>query len=267
MSSTRTIKEMIRDLIAKAGLSRLHVLIRKLLGQNVDHLFCSSLAERFSAVYENRVWLNGRVSGSVSGYGSELENTEPVRLHILELLEALNTRSLLDIGCGDFTWMKEVAFSYKYIGVDIVPSIIRRNNALYCSEQRSFQVMDATRDLLPRADATLCREVLFHLSFSDIWRLVENIQRADSSFLIATNDSDINYNADVLSGDFRLLNLHKAPFFFPSPARSIPDNCVSANRTLSAWRVVDLPKRGYKLKRGHARKLIERGAPSVLRSS
>lgn len=238
-ASTRAI---ICDLIAKTGLSRVHLSIRKFRGQNVDHLFLSSLTDRFSAVYENRVWLEGRSTGSLSGLGSELGNTERLREQFVKLLRCLKTRKLVDIGCGDFTWMKEVALPCSYIGVDIVPGIIETNDALYSSGLRSFTVMDATRDPLPQADTVLCREVLFHLSFSDIWRLVANIRRSGSSFLIATNDSDIKYNADILSGDFRMLNLHRAPFLFPKPTLSIPDNGVSPGRTLSAWKVVDLPE-------------------------
>jgi SAM-dependent methyltransferase len=226
VSFQRTVKEVVRDLIAKVGLSGLHVSIRKLTGQNVDHLFFPSLSGRFSAVYENRVWLNGRPSGSLSGCESELENTETVQQHIAKLLKSLKTRSLLDIGCGDFTWMKEVAFPYRYIGVDVVHDVIETNDTLYRSEQRSIQVMDATPDPIPQADTILCREVLFHLSFRDIWCLVENIRRSGSSFLIATNDPDIKYNADILSGDFRLLNLTKPPFRFPRPELCIPDDEV-----------------------------------------
>jgi SAM-dependent methyltransferase len=241
MSLIRTAKEMTRDLIANAGLSKLHVSIRKLRGQNVDHLFLTSLSERFSAIYKNRVWLNGRADGSLSGLGSEMEKTESVRKRMAELLQCLNTRSLLDVGCGDFTWMKEVPFPFRYVGIDIVPDVIEANDAFYRSEQRSFQLMDATRDPLPRADTVLCREVLFHLSFQDIRRLLANVRKSGSSFLIATNDSELRYNADIISGDFRLLNLHKSPFFFPSAAQSVPDNGVLAGRMLSTWKVVDLP--------------------------
>jgi SAM-dependent methyltransferase len=242
VSFQRTVKEVIRDLIAKAGLSGLHVSIRKLAGQNVDHLFFPSLSRRFSAVYENRVWLNGRSTGSLSGFGSELENTETLRQHLGGLLKSLKTQSLLDIGCGDFTWMKEVAFPCRYTGVDIVHDVIASNDTLYRSEQRSFQVMDATRDPLPQADTILCREMLFHLSFRDIWCLVENIRKSGSSFLIATNDHDIKYNADILSGDFRLLNLAKPPFRFPRPELSIPDDQVSRGRVLAVWSVSELPQ-------------------------
>ena len=240
---TRTAKEMIRDLIAKAGLAKLHVAIRKFSGQNVDHLSFNSLSDRFSAIYRNRVWIQGRSAGSLSGYGSELENTETLRQRLPELLNSLEAQSLLDIGCGDFTWMKEIAFPHKYIGVDIVPELIETNNVTFRSEQRSFQALDATQDPLPQVDSILCREVLFHLSFTDIWRLIENIRGSGSLFLIATTDCETNYNADILSGDFRLLNLHKAPFFFPKPTLSILDNAVSPGRTLSAWKLTDLPEK------------------------
>jgi hypothetical protein len=84
--------------------------------------------------------------------------------------------------------------------------------------------------------------VLFHLSFRDIWRLIENIRRSGSSFLIATTDHDIKYNADILSGDFRLLNLTKPPFRFPRPELSIPDDEVLPGRVLAVWNVSELPQ-------------------------
>ena len=242
MSLLRTAKEVTRDLIAKAGLSRVHVTIRKLRGENVDHLLRESLSERFATVYENRVWLIGRAAGSLSGSGSEIEHTQSVRAHLAELMHLLGTQSLLDIGCGDFTWMKEVSFAFQYIGIDIVQDVIEKNNARYRSEKRSFQVIDATHEALPQADAILCREVLFHLSFADIRRMIRNIRRSGSSVLMATNDNELKYNADILSGDFRLLNLHKSPFFFPRAAASIPDDGVLPGRTLSAWKLADLPE-------------------------
>lgn len=237
----RIAKEVSRDLIAKAGLGRLHLSVRKLRGQNVDHLYRQTLAERFSAIYENKVWLNGRSSGSLSGLGSDLASTNDVRGRLSDLLASLDTRSLLDVGCGDFTWMKEVSFPFTYLGTDIVPEVIAANNAHYASDRRSFQVLDATSDPLPSAGAILCREVLFHLSFSDIGRLLRNVRRSYATFFIATNDNSLEYNADIRSGDFRLLNLHRTPFHLPAPHQSIPDTGVAEFRTLSVWRLSDLP--------------------------
>jgi hypothetical protein len=122
-----------------------------------------------------------------------------------------------------------------------VPSLIALNSAQYGSKSRSFEVLDATRNSLPSADTVLCREILFHLSFQDIWRLLENVRNCGASFLIATNDNDLRLNADIISGDFRPLNLQKAPFRFPEPASSIQDNSMARDRVLSVWEVSKLP--------------------------
>jgi SAM-dependent methyltransferase len=242
MSAERTAKEFIRDLITRSGLAKLHVLIRKARKQNVDHLLCNSLAERFSAVYRNGVWLRGRPSGSLSGLGSELENTESIRRRMPEFLETIATQTLLDLGCGDFNWMKEVQLPCRYIGADIVRDVIEANASLYGSARRSFQVLDATSDPLPPADTVLCREVMFHLSFRDIWRLIQNVRASGASFLIATNDEALKLNADIISGDFRSLNLRKAPFHFRTPLLSIPDGSIDPDRVLAVWGASELPR-------------------------
>jgi len=243
MSLERDVKELIRDSITKLGFSRAHLRIRRAAGQNVDHLFRPTLAERFSDIYQNRVWLNDRPSGSLSGLGSELVNTDSVREQLQPLLTELNTQTLLDVGCGDFLWMKEINLDCQYIGIDVVEDVIAVNDRVYASERRIFQKLDATIDALPKADTVLCREVLFHLRFADIWRVLANIKRSQAVFLIATNDSCLRYNADIVSGDFRLLNLQRAPFYFPSPNISIPDDRFSPGRTLSVWKTSELANR------------------------
>jgi len=241
--SSRTAKELVRNSIRKVGLGGLHVKIRKAMGENVDHLLERSLADRFSAVYKNRVWLNGRQAGALSGLGSEVANTGVIRDQLPQMLKSLGTRTLLDIGCGDFNWMKEIRLPCAYIGVDIVRDLIKVNAIRYGGERRRFAALDATREPLPQADAVLCREVLFHLSFEDIWSLIENVRRSGTSFFIATTDNDLRMNADILSGDFRFLNLQQRPFCFPDPSFSIADNAVATDRVLACWEVVNLPAR------------------------
>ncbi len=137
--------------------------------------------------------------------------------------------------------MKDVNLPCPYVGVDIVRSLIEENQA-FASPTRTFFFLDATVDALPSADTLLCREILFHLSFEDIWRLVANCRRSGALFLIATSDAAIRYNADIISGDFRLLNLREGPFRFPSPVLSIPDDRVSPGRSLGVWKISDLPR-------------------------
>ena len=58
-----------------------------------------------------------------------------------------------------------------------MPSVIFRNQERHGSPSRSFVVADAVSDPLPEADVVLCREVLFHLGFADIRRLLGNVFR------------------------------------------------------------------------------------------
>lgn len=242
MSVTRTLKELVRHLIARSGFSSFYLRVRKARGENVDHLYFTSLRDRFTAIYKNRVWRNDRSAGSLSGLGSELENTEEIRGRLSTVLKSIGSQTLLDVGCGDFTWMNQVKLPTEYIGVDIVKEIVRANAAQFGSENRTFCALDATRDPMPPADTVLCREVLFHLSFEDIWRVVENIRNCGAKFLIATTDNDIQLNADIESGDFRLLNLRKSPFRFPEAMLSIRDNAVAKSRALSVWEVSAIPR-------------------------
>ncbi|MBV6652950.1 MAG: hypothetical protein KI786_04295 [Mameliella sp.] len=54
--------------------------------------------------------------------------------------------TLIDMGCGDFFWIKEVILPCQYIGRDIVASIIEENNRKYRNEKRVFQHHNAVSD-------------------------------------------------------------------------------------------------------------------------
>src|ERR1017187_7115540 len=108
MQIKRSAKEVVRHLILKSGLNGAYLAFQTAKGRNVEHLRSQTLRERFSAIYRNRVWLEGRADGSLSGLGSEFENTRSIRLHLPGLLTRLNTKTVLDVGCGDFTWMQNL---------------------------------------------------------------------------------------------------------------------------------------------------------------
>jgi hypothetical protein len=242
MQIKRSAKEAVRHLILKSGFNGAYLAFRTAGGKKVEHLRAQTLGERFSMIYRNRVWLNDRSHGSLSGLGSELENTKAIRLCLPKLLASLHTRTLLDVGCGDFNWMCKLVIDCQYIGIDVVRNIIDLNVRKYGSANRTFYTLDASKDPLPLADTVLCREVLFHLSFEDIGAFIQNMRASGISTMIATNDLGTDFNADIMSGDFRLLNLTKPPFQFPHPERCIPDDELSPGRVLAVWSVSNLPQ-------------------------
>jgi hypothetical protein len=76
----------------------------------------------------------------------------------------------------------------------------------------------------------------------EIAQVVED--RTPCQALVSSND--LRLNADIVSGDFRFLNLQRAPFRFPAPRFSMWDNAVAADRVLAGWEVANLPARHHR---------------------
>ena len=193
---------------------------------------------RFKA-YGSRAWVSNRGQHSLSGLGSELAATRTVVEGLPELLAAVGCTRLLDIGCGDWNWMREVRLPCDYIGIDIVPEVIEANRR-YERGGVEFLVLDAIEGPLPTADVVLCREVLFHLSFQDGKTVLANIRTA-GKWLLATSDTRIWFSSDVATGDFRRINLERAPYRLPRPRAVINDESVCRGRVLALWATADVP--------------------------
>lgn len=234
----QSLKEVVRHLLYRVGGTNLVICSKQIRGLRTDHISGEDLGRRFSTIYAENIW--GLGGGSLSGPGSNPEATKVLADALVKLLINLEASRVTDVGCGDFGWMQSVCGCFNYTGVDVVRSLIDELNQKYRSDTRSFKYLDATKDELPGGDVAICREVLFHLSFQDVRRVLENAKRSGYSYLLATSDSKIWFNSDISSGDHRPLNLQKAPFNFPSPIHRIEDDKIVSGRMLGAWRLSDL---------------------------
>lgn len=243
---TRTAKEVVRHLLHRAGADRMIDRLRKVRGIPTEYMNVSA-SERFEHIYDRRVWARWGPRAPGSGTGSSAEITRTVQSQLPVVLKEIECKTLLDIGCGDFTWMKHVQIDSRYIGIDIVPKIILQNSRLYEDARREFHLLDATRDALPDGDVVMCREVLFHLSFEDIFSMLNNVFAKERRYFIATTDRETLFNADIRSGDFRILNLQRMPFRFPEPEKVINDDSLVAGRRLGIWSADQLKGAGLQI--------------------
>jgi SAM-dependent methyltransferase len=197
----------------------------------------------FSDIYHRWAWGGEE---SVSGPGSGVLRTSVFRDEIAILFSNLRVRSLLDAGCGDFNWMKELRFGFgKYIGVDIVPELIDTNAQKYGNEIRTFINVDITTDELPQTDAILCRDCLVHFSFADALAAIRNFKKSKSRYLLATTFVEFSENADIRTGEWRQLNLQRPPFNFPEPLKVIDEKCthsgrIFADKRLGLWELASI---------------------------
>ena len=197
--------------------------------------------ERFRHIYETNHW---NETESVSGPGSTLEETQPLRQLLPDLLRELNAETLLDVPCGDFHWMQHADLSgVRYIGGDLVGDLIERNQAKYLRDGVEFRKIDLVNDMLPSADVILCRDCLVHLSFADAQLALSNIARSEAKWFLTTSFPHVTRNDDIVTGQWRPINLTLSPFNLPESKKVITENCTEtefADKTLSLWAVESL---------------------------
>src|SRR5438045_3612575 len=105
----------------------------KLAGLRLPH----SVEDVFrSAITENKWGLND----SVSGGGSDLQQTQAVRERLPTLWSDFDIGTVLDLPCGDFYWMKHVPMEgIRYIGADILSELVEHNNERYGRPNLAFR--------------------------------------------------------------------------------------------------------------------------------
>lgn len=172
-------------------------------------------------VYEMQLW-GSNASKFYSGDGSH--NPAIVKPYV-EVVKTFLTSfkkpiTVCDLGCGDFNIGKEfVKFTKNYIGVDIVKNLIDFNKSTYKNPNLEFCCLDIAKDDLPVADCVIVRQVLQHLSNTEVESIVKKLQ--NYKYVILTEHlpkEDFIPNKDIISGQgIRLkkqsgINLLAPPF-------------------------------------------------------
>ncbi len=209
---------------------------------NVKYLL-KPMEEKFSSIVDKNFW---GPEESFSGAGSTISKTKTIRKELPILLEKLGAKSLLDVPCGDFNWMRKVDLKVdRYIGGDIVPKLIQENRKKYQNLLRKFKVIDITKDKLPQVDIIFCRDGLVHLSNKKIFLALRNFKDSLSKYLLTTTFTSHPKNRNIITGGWRPLNFQLKPFYFPKPISIINEKCdleggKYVDKCLGLWKLEDI---------------------------
>jgi hypothetical protein len=117
--------------------------------------------------------------------------------------------------------------------------MIQHHIDTYARQDTRFVNIDITRDTFPKADIWICRDCLFHLSLSDIRLALERfIESGIPYVLTTTHKTPAGFvNADIRTGDFRLIDLFQSPFLFPTEVVFRCDDYLSPDpaREMCLW--------------------------------
>jgi SAM-dependent methyltransferase len=114
-----------------------------------------------------------------SGAGSEESTiTDPYIESIHKWANENQAKNLhaLDLGCGDFRVVRRIFHLFnKYTAVDIVPKLISKHSQEFSNLGLNFICLDAIEEDLPDADVVFIRQVLQHLSNSQIQSILPKL--------------------------------------------------------------------------------------------
>jgi len=219
-------------------------LYRMLHNRYISYQLKSKNVEQvFTDIYRSNAW-GGK--DSVSGQGSDVYQTRIIIKELSVVFRDYGVSTMLDIPCGDFHWMKNVdLIDIDYTGADIVNDLIEKNTEQYGRDGLRFQKLDLIKDRLPKADLIFCRDCLVHLSFEDIICALHNICDSQSRYLLTTTFSGRTKNQNIVTGEWRTLNLEIAPFMLPRPLKLINEGCTEgagaySDKALGLWSIADI---------------------------
>jgi len=160
---------------------------------------------------------------SASGPGSTRRAAAEALGLLKRAIPAHGIRSVLDLGCGDWHWMKDLGFPeiagahVSYEGWEAAPALVDLLDREFARPGVSFRLKDITAEPLPRADLVIARDVLFHIDVDLAAALVARI-RASARFLASTSFPAVAENRNIeaylpIDGwGFHKVNLDIAPF-------------------------------------------------------
>lgn len=181
----------------------------------------------FTEIYSRNAWGGGKGEFS-SGPGTcDDEVVAPYVAAIERLADELGFRgaAFVDLGCGDFRVGKRLLhLCGSYTGVDVVRSLVARNNSLHGNATTCFVALDLTNDELPPGDVCFVRQVLQHLSNAEISRILAKLHAYRWVFITehyptpgphVVPNVDKVHGADVRAAFHSGVYLEAPPFSFP----------------------------------------------------
>lgn len=172
----------------------------------------------FSKIYQNKTWSIFSLY-PLSGSGSTINNTILYRELLTKFIKDNNIKSVIDFGCGDWSFSKEINWEgINYLGIDVVPSVIEENKKRYSKDNIKFICKNlfqpnneiSLNDL--KAELWIIKDVLQHWSNDDISKFLNQlIKQKCFKYILLTNSYTNGKNIDIKSGEFRSLNPNEYP--------------------------------------------------------
>ncbi|BBM99710.1 hypothetical protein MPTK1_1g23220 [Marchantia polymorpha subsp. ruderalis] len=200
--------------------------------QVIQNMETQERSRVFEKIFREDYWGGGE---SRSGPGSRKDYTANVRKLLALAIKTYGVKELLDSPCGDVNWqtLTEGFNATTYTGFDIVPDMIRKNEATFQGwPNMKFARVDFTNtpiDETVRPDLIICRDAIQHNALKDGLRGLANLESTGAKYILTNWHSPPRPNKDIKFGDFYLIDVFTRPFNFSKPEMFISEGVNGHN--------------------------------------
>ena len=187
----------------------------------------------FKSIFKSFHWRDynkPKPDESVSGLGSDLHICEDLINDLDFFINKHEIKSILDLACGDFNWMKKLIQLNKkitsYCGLEIVDEIVKKNIISYSNDKIKFIHSDIMQDTIPKNfDLVIIRDFFIHISNNDIKKVINKVKQSNVKYVAIGTLSNIEINRDLKAyGHHRSINIEKQPFNLKKPYLKLKDS-------------------------------------------
>lgn len=193
----------------------------------------------FTNIITTEAWSKNVVKETVCGPGSTVHATSPIVEKLPKWFGKFYIRSVHDLGCGDFNWMKLVDLSkVTYDGYDVIKSLVDKNSKDYFKEGSvRFHHLDILQASLAYSDLVICKDVFNHLPTSYVMKILLNIRDAGSKFLASNTFPGALNHLDTTVGGWHMLDFTKPPFSLGEPLDFVWTKDYPVPKIFAIWNI------------------------------
>ncbi len=168
----------------------------------------------FQRIYQRNLW------GFGSGHGARPRVTKGYRAFVENFIRENAVTSVVDFGCGDWQCSRLIDWTgADYLGLEVVPELVRRNQARYGRPGIAFAPSPDRLAEVPRADLLLVKHVLQHWPTRLVQDfIVEVVPKFRSALITNSVEPSHTLNSEIALGEWCALDLRRAPYGYDVPA-------------------------------------------------
>lgn len=194
-----------------------------------------SIESEFSRIVSSNMWGSPETP---CGPGSTVEACQPILKALPGWISNYGIKSIVDLGCGDWNWMKHLDLSgVKYDGFDVVRALITGNKK-YETGMIHFHHADILESRLPASDLVICKDVLGHLTNDLAIKVLDRV-KIRARFLAASTSLmwPSSNRIGMQVGAFSPIDLMDKPFSLGIPMAhvSIPSTAGNPLKLFAIW--------------------------------